>query len=133
MTDCGVVCDFFLNTSTDDHRVTIDPVDNPPCHVGVHDSQLVAALADSRHRSRVGHFEALTGLESPEQESGFKPCLLGEGRRLHFAVQPDKRFVSWGYENKLYANSDILSTNFSAGPNQRLQSDGLQPSAPGRR
>jgi len=106
---------LLLEDLRDDHRVTIDPVDNSPCRIGIHDSQLVTPLADARHRSRVRHFESLTGLQSPQQESGLKPCLLGEGRRLHFAVQPDKRFVIWVHENRLYANSDIRSSNFSAG------------------
>ncbi len=101
MTDCGVVCVLLLQDLRDDHRVAIDPANNSPCHVDIHDSQLVAAQADAGHRSRVGHFESLAGLQSPQQESGLKPCLLGEGRRLHFPMQSDKRFVSWVHEKDL--------------------------------
>ena len=115
---------LLLEDFCDNHRVRVDPIHDAPRRIDIHDSQFMASRSDAGYRSRVRHAESLAFLESPQLESGLKPGLLGERRRLYLAVQPDKRFVSRFHEMTPYAHSDIMSTRTrSSQPDQRLHKD----------
>ena len=51
MTVVGVVTVFFGEDFSDNNGVCIDPIDDSPGLVRIHDSQLMAAATDDRHRS----------------------------------------------------------------------------------
>ena len=55
------------------------PVNNPPRLSLIHNPQLMTALADALHRSRVRQREHLPTLQSPEKDSGFEPCIGEKG------------------------------------------------------
>src|SRR5262245_40672311 len=78
---------------TDDDRVVIDTIDDPPLATTICDPQLVTASSDGRHRAGVRKTERLSSLKSPEGHSHLDPSLLRERRCLDLAMEPSERFV----------------------------------------
>jgi hypothetical protein len=73
-----------------DHGIGIDPIDDPPRLVPIVDAKLMAARADGGHRASVRHADVLALLYAAQKEPGLDTGLLGEGRCLELATQPDQ-------------------------------------------
>src|ERR1700687_1790416 len=67
---------------SDDHGVRIDAIHDPPSHILVLNSQLVASWTDHRHGPGVRQAQLFASLKTPQQRSRPDPALPRKWGRL---------------------------------------------------